>query len=128
MQEAGHTTLDVASSQHTGNQRELEMDTPPADNELVHERLGKLSTIWSTLASVHEGSGTSESAGRLHFMQRFQRAAYRFLLDRLQNADVADELFQEGVLRFVRGDARDVGPQEVARARLPARDVSRALG
>ena len=89
------------------------MENPPADNEVVHERLSKFTTIWSMLASANDGDGSDEASQRLQFMQRYQRAAYRFLLGESADMHTADELFQEGVLRFVRGDSRDVDPQEV---------------
>ena len=46
------------------------------------------------------------------FIQRYQRAAYRYLLSAVRSADAADELFQELALRFVRGDFRRADPQK----------------
>jgi DNA-directed RNA polymerase specialized sigma24 family protein len=88
------------------------MEYPPADDELVHQRLNRLASLWATLASVHEGQRTADVTDRLEFLRRYQRAVYHFLLQVAAEADAADELFQEGVVRFVRGDSRQLDPQE----------------
>jgi RNA polymerase sigma-70 factor (ECF subfamily) len=88
------------------------MDNPPTSSELVNSRLSKISTIWTMLASAHEGTATEAASARLAFVQRYQRAAYRYLLGALHDADAADDLFQEVVLRFVRGDFRQADPEK----------------
>src|SRR5204862_1035092 len=44
-------------------------------------------------------------------LERYQSAAYRYLLGGVRNLDAADELFQEFALRFVRGDFRRADPE-----------------
>ncbi len=81
------------------------------DEDLVNSRLSRISTVWTMLAKAHEGCDVQAATARLAFVQRYQRAAYRYLLGALRNPDAADELFQELALRFVRGDFRHADPQ-----------------
>jgi len=47
---------------------------------------------------------------RRQLMERYQGAAYRYLLGALRDPDAADELFQEFALRLARGDFRRADP------------------
>lgn len=64
------------------------------------------------MASAHDGTDPEAATARLAFVQRYQRAAYRYLLGALRDVDAADDLFQEMVLRFVRGDFRGADPDK----------------
>ena len=73
------------------------------DEELLQSRLSRISTVWTLLADAH-GTLDSEARGaRMSLIQRYQGAAYRYLLGAVHNADMADELFQEFALRFIQG-------------------------
>ncbi len=97
------------------------MEHPPTDNELVCSRLSKMSACWPTLAAANDGNEPAATTARLAFVQRYQRAAYRFLLGAVHDADTAEELFQEVVLRFVRGEFPQADPDD-----MPLRDALRA--
>ena len=73
------------------------------DEESLSLRLSKISTSWSMLAHAQQADDPQSRASRLAFIQRYQRAAYRYLIGAVRDADVADELFQEFALRFMEG-------------------------
>lgn len=68
----------------------------------LNSRLSRISTIWSMLDDRKTPSRTSQDP-RLALIQRYQGAAYRYLLGAVRNPDVADDLFQEFALRAMRG-------------------------
>src|SRR5262245_3862711 len=67
-------------------------------------RLSQISTAWSLLKKEHQLAVTAEAKARAALIERYQTAAYRYLLAATRDADVADDLFQEFALRLVRGD------------------------
>jgi RNA polymerase sigma-70 factor (ECF subfamily) len=81
------------------------------DEQTINSRLSRISTVWNMLADAHHAPDPECAAARLAFIQRYQRAAYRYLLGALGDADAADELFQEFALRFVRGAFRNADPE-----------------
>jgi RNA polymerase sigma-70 factor (ECF subfamily) len=81
------------------------------DEQTINSRLSRISTVWTMLADAHHAPGAEGGAARLAFIQRYQRAAYRYLLGAVRDEDAADELFQEFALRFVRGAFRNADPE-----------------
>ena len=51
-------------------------------------------------------------AARLELIQRYQGAAYRYLVGALRDLEAADDLFQELALRFVQGAFRNANPEK----------------
>lgn len=73
------------------------------DHEAINSRLSRISTVWTLLSDAR---GQAEPAGRdarLALIQRYQGAAYRYLLGALRDPDAADEVFQEFALRVMQG-------------------------
>lgn len=81
------------------------------NDDTLQSRLSRISTNWTVLARAHEGHQPEAGAARLAFIQRYQRAAYRYLLGAVRDPDTADDLFQEFALRFMRGDFRRADPE-----------------
>ncbi len=73
------------------------------DEDSVHSRLSRISTVWSLVAEAVRGPAPDKPDPRLALIQRYQGAAYRYLLGAVRDPDVADELFQEFALRVVQG-------------------------
>lgn len=73
------------------------------DEDSVHARLSRISTVWTLVAEAGRGPAHDRPDPRLALIQRYQGAAYRYLLAAVRDADVADELFQEFALRVVQG-------------------------
>ena len=73
------------------------------DDEALNSRISRISTIWTLLADAHRSSEAGVNAARLALIQRYQGAAYRYLLGAVRDLDKADELFQEFALRVMQG-------------------------
>lgn len=68
----------------------------------LNSRLSRISTIWSMLDGQERTSRGAQDP-RLALIQRYQGAAYRYLLGAVRDPDAADDLFQEFALRAMRG-------------------------
>lgn len=76
------------------------------DEESLNSRLSRISTIWSTFEKAQQGAGAEARSAQLDFIQRYQGAAYRYLLGAVKDAGEADDLFQQFALRFMQGAFR----------------------
>jgi RNA polymerase sigma factor (sigma-70 family) len=76
----------------------------------LQSRLSRISTIWTLLADADRPLGSRIQSSQQALIQRYQGAVYRYLLGAVRDADVADELFQEFALRFLKGGFRGVDP------------------
>jgi RNA polymerase sigma-70 factor (ECF subfamily) len=73
--------------------------------------LSQIHTMWSIVRRAHGGDSTGVQSAQEEMLQRYGDAARRYLLAALRDADAADEVYQEFVVKFVRGDFRDVAPE-----------------
>ena len=74
------------------------------DDDDLQSRLSRISTVWTLVAEAGRGPAFGDRPDpRLALIQRYQGAAYRYLLAAVRDPDVADELFQEFALRVVQG-------------------------
>src|SRR5260370_565078 len=67
--------------------------------------------MWHVLWETHAGTPAEVSAAQQDIVERYRDAVYRYLMACLGDPDVADEIFQEFALRFVRGDFRNANPE-----------------
>lgn len=75
------------------------------DPEGIDKRLNQISTVWTLVRKAHSPASEERLPALVALLERYQRPIYRFLLRSVnQDADVADELFQDFALRFARGD------------------------
>jgi len=81
------------------------------DENSLNSRLSRISTIWTILADAHKGLDTHATDARFALIQRYQGAAYRYLLGAVRDPDAADELFQEFALRVMQGAFSHVDPR-----------------
>jgi RNA polymerase sigma-70 factor (ECF subfamily) len=81
------------------------------DPEQLNEHLSQISTRWALLDQAHQGSAEAASAAQRQLIQRYTPAIYRYLRGAVRDPEVADELFQEFALRFVRGDFKRADPE-----------------
>jgi RNA polymerase sigma-70 factor (ECF subfamily) len=72
--------------------------------------LSRISTPWSLVRLAQAGPGAADVAAQRLLIQRYCGAAYRYLRGALHDEDAALELFQELVLRLLRGDFRGADP------------------
>jgi RNA polymerase sigma factor (sigma-70 family) len=81
------------------------------EEELLQSRLSRISTIWTLVAGAGKSSPDGEREACLALIQRYQGAAYRYLLGALRDPDAADDLFQEFALRVIQGAFRRADPE-----------------
>jgi RNA polymerase sigma-70 factor (ECF subfamily) len=77
----------------------------------IHQRLSRISTLWSVVHQAHQGAAEAVTSAQLALMERYSGAARRYLLGALRDADAADDLYQEFCVRFFRGDFRGANPE-----------------
>jgi RNA polymerase sigma-70 factor (ECF subfamily) len=76
------------------------------DPDSPRPHLSRISTPWTLVRQAHaDAEGNAATAQRL-LLQRYCGAAYRYLRGALHDEEAALDLFQEFVLRFLRGDFR----------------------
>jgi RNA polymerase sigma-70 factor (ECF subfamily) len=80
------------------------------DPEIPRPHLSGISTPWVLLRQAHAGSEPDAATAQRLLLQRYSGAAYRYLRGALHDEDAALDLFQEFVLRFLRGDFRRADP------------------
>ena len=68
-----------------------------------NSRLSRITTIWTTIREAHETDGDDAARARRDLVERYQGAAFRYLLGALRDVDAAEEVFQEFALRVVVG-------------------------
>lgn len=76
-----------------------------------HQRLSRITTVWTEVAKAHGSSTDVALAARAVLIDRYHKAAYRYLLRIVGSAEVADELFQEFALKFARGALHTAQPK-----------------
>ena len=80
------------------------------DDTSLNLRLSRISTIWTLVGQAHADPADTEATARQALLERYQKAVYRYILGAVRDPDVADDLFQDFALRFVRGDFRRADP------------------
>ena len=78
------------------------------DPERTKEHLSQIHTLWTTVRRAHGGSASA--AAQLRLLERYGAAIRRYLRGALRDPDAAEEVFQEFVFRFLRGDFRRADP------------------
>jgi len=82
------------------------------NEDSLNSRLSRISTVWGMLRGPGGASRSTGGDERLALIQRYQGAAYRYLLGAVRDAEVADELFQEFALRVMQGAFCHADPQK----------------
>jgi RNA polymerase sigma-70 factor (ECF subfamily) len=81
------------------------------DPAQLDQHLSQIATVWTALAQAHQGAPEAAGSAQRQLLERYTPAIYRYLLGAVRDPHVADELFQEFALRFVRGDFKRADPQ-----------------
>jgi RNA polymerase sigma factor (sigma-70 family) len=80
-------------------------------NEDSNEHLSQIPTLWTVLVQAQQQGSPDAANAAQQLLQRYRRPIYRYLLACVRQLDVADELFQEFALRFLRGDFKNADPE-----------------
>jgi len=81
------------------------------DQDQLNARLSRISTVWTQVGRAHDDAPDARLQAQTDLLRRYQEAIYRYLLAATRSPDLADELFQEFALDFVRGGLRHADPQ-----------------
>jgi RNA polymerase sigma-70 factor (ECF subfamily) len=80
------------------------------DPDCPRPHLSRISTPWTLVRLAHTGSEPDAATARRLLVQRYCGAVYRYLRAALADEEAALDLFQDFVLRFLRGDFRRADP------------------
>jgi RNA polymerase sigma-70 factor (ECF subfamily) len=80
------------------------------DLDCPRPHLSRISTPWTLLRQAHAGSEPAAATAQRLLLQRYCGAVYRYLRGALHDEEAALDLFQEFVLRFLRGEFRRADP------------------
>ena len=81
----------------------------PADDPI--SRLSRIDTLWTLVRDAH-GGGPAAADARAVLVTRYGGAVHRYFRGAVRDDAAADDLFQEFVLRFLRGDFRAADPEK----------------
>ena len=79
-------------------------------NRNCDEHLSQISTLWTMLLRAHDTPADAARSARHALLDRYGRAAYRYLLGAVHDPEAAQDLAQELAVRFLRGDFHRVDP------------------
>ena len=77
----------------------------------LDQRLSRITTHWTGIIRAHQGTTTTAEKARAELLQCYAGAVYRYLLGAVRDADAAQDLSQEFVVRFLRGGFRRADPE-----------------
>jgi RNA polymerase sigma factor (sigma-70 family) len=87
------------------------MTTPHGDESVLASRLDAIATRWSLVVQAQPGGDTGNAvAARQALVLRYARSIRRYVGGLLKNAEDADELAQDVVVRLMRGDFAGADP------------------
>ena len=69
----------------------------------IQQHLSEIATHWTMLRQAHGDAADEAAAARQALMERYCGAVFRYLLRRVRDASVAEDLTQEFALRFIQG-------------------------
>ncbi len=75
------------------------------------QRLSRITTHWTGVIQAHHGTTTSAEGARANLLQCYAGAVYRYLLGAVRDPETAEDLSQEFMVRFLRGDFRRANPE-----------------
>lgn len=73
-------------------------------------RLSRIDTLWSVVQVAHEGQADHAAQAQQQLLDRYGGAIRRYLMASVRDPEVADELYQEFALNFLKGAFRNANP------------------
>ena len=83
-----------------------------ADEKGTRSRLSKIDTLWSVVRRSHDPKDSIALSGQQQLLEIYGGAIRGYLLASVRDASLAEDLFQEFALKFVKGDFRNVDPEK----------------
>lgn len=75
------------------------------------DRLSQIQTLWSVVRRAHGAQPDDALSAQQQMIDRYGGAIRRYLLGAVRDEELADELFQEFSLNFLRGDYESADPE-----------------
>jgi RNA polymerase sigma-70 factor (ECF subfamily) len=72
--------------------------------------LSQIDTLWSVMRRAHGQGQTLATSAQQQLLQRYGGAAKRYLRAVVKDADVAEDLYQDFAVKFLRGDFAGAAP------------------
>lgn len=101
-------TLGCRNPPNSG-QFEVTMSEKPADQDA---RLSRIETSWSIVRRAHHSDSSAASPAQHFLLEQYGGAIRRYLLAAVKRPDVANDLFQEFAIKFLRGDFKTADPSK----------------
>lgn len=80
--------------------------------DVAETHLSQLSTHWSVFYSAHQGSPEQQLQARRQLLAAYEPAVRSYLMASIRDAEAAEELYHEYVVRLMRGDFHDIAPEK----------------
>ncbi|MFK7769454.1 MAG: RNA polymerase sigma factor [Mariniblastus sp.] len=75
------------------------------------ERLSQIETLWSIVQRAHESDEEISRIAQHELLEQYGNAIQRYLRARLRDPAVADDVYQDFAIKFVRGDFQKASPE-----------------
>ncbi|MEM7783157.1 MAG: sigma-70 family RNA polymerase sigma factor [Planctomycetota bacterium] len=75
-----------------------------------NERLSRIETLWSVVNHAHDSDSPTSDQAKQALLNRYSNAIRRYLGAAVKQPDIANDLFQEFAVKFLKGDFRSVDP------------------
>ena len=72
------------------------------DEQERNNRLSQIETAWTLVVRAHGTADNAAAEAQQALIERYLGAIYRYLFGAVRDEDVAQELFQEFAIRFLR--------------------------
>ena len=86
------------------------------------DRLSQIETLWSMVNQAHQSDEQAAREAQRQLLEKYGGAIKRYLNTRLRDSAVADDIYQDFAVKFVRGDFHKASP-EIGRFRTFIRTV-----
>jgi RNA polymerase sigma factor (sigma-70 family) len=82
------------------------------NSDELDQRLSQLATRWSMVIAAHAPDGNKDAKMWTSLLDRYRDPVFRYLLGAVRDFDAAEELAQDFVVRFLRGDFHRATPEK----------------
>lgn len=90
----------------------MDWEIPELDNEGNHARLSRIETHWSVIRRANVSDREIASSAKHDLIGRYGGAIRNYLGGALKNDDIANELYQDFVLKFLAGELKNISPDK----------------
>lgn len=74
------------------------------------DRLSQIETLWSVVRQAHQSDEAAARDAQRHLLEQYGSAILRYLNAKLRDPAVADDVYQDFAVKFIRGDFQKASP------------------